>query len=113
TNDAMKLIKCIIRQEKLTQVIEQLSPIVPGMTISEVRGHGRQGGHQTVYRGIEYHLTLLPKVMIEIAIDDNKVDDVVKVIGEATKNGELGDGRIVICAMEEVYHVRTGFMDLR
>jgi nitrogen regulatory protein PII len=109
----MKLIKCIIRQEKLTEVIEQLSPIVPGMTISEVRGHGRQGGHQTVYRGIEYHLTLLPKVMIEIAIDDNKVDDVVKVIGEAAKTGEIGDGRIFISPIDEVYHVRTGFMDLQ
>src|SRR5262249_58242807 len=105
TNDAMKLIKCIIRQEKLTAVIEQLSPIVPGMTISEVRGHGRQGGHQTVYRGIEYNLTLLPKVMIEIAIDDNKVDDVVKVIGEAVKTGEIGDGRIFISPIEDDYNV--------
>ncbi len=109
----MKLIKCIIRQEKLAQVIEELSSIVPGMTISEVRGHGRQGGHQTVYRGIEYHLTLLPKIMLEIAIDDNKVDDVVKAIGQAAKTGEIGDGRIFISPIEEVYHVRTGFMDLR
>jgi nitrogen regulatory protein PII len=109
----MKLIKCIIRQEKLAQVIEELSPIVPGMTISEVRGHGRQGGHQTVYRGIEYHLTLLPKIMLEIAIDDNKVDDVVKAIGQAAKTGEIGDGRIFISPIEEVYHVRTGFMDLQ
>jgi nitrogen regulatory protein PII len=109
----MKLIKCIIRQEKLAQVIEELSPIVPGMTISEVRGHGRQGGHQTVYRGIEYHLKLLPKVMLEIAIDDNKVDDVVKVIGQVARTGEIGDGRIFISPIEEVYHVRTGFMDLR
>ena len=109
----MKLIKCIIRQEKLTQAIEHLSSIVPGMTVSEVRGHGRQGGHQTIYRGIEYNLTLLPKVMIEIAIDDNKVEDVVKVIGDVARTGEIGDGRIFISPIEEVYHVRTGFMDLR
>src|SRR5215467_7912350 len=98
----MKLIKCIIRQEKLTQVIEQLSLIVPGMTISEVRGHGRQSGHHTTYRGVEYHLTLLPKVMVEIAIDDNKVDDVVKVIGETARTGEIGDGRVFISPIEEV-----------
>jgi nitrogen regulatory protein PII len=109
----MKLIKCIIRQEKLTQLIEELSSIVPGMTISEVRGHGRQGGHQTIYRGVEYNLTLLPKVMVEIAIDDNKVDDIVKIIGETARTGEIGDGRIFIFPIEETYHVRTGFMDLR
>src|SRR5215475_6387057 len=108
----MKLIKCIIRQEKLTQLIEELSSVVPGMTVSEVRGHGRQGGHQTVYRGVEYNLTLLPKVMIEIAIDDNKVDDIVKIIGEKARTGEIGDGRIFIFPIEETYHVRTGFMDL-
>jgi nitrogen regulatory protein PII len=108
----MKLIKCVIRQEKLTEVIDGLSPIVPGMTVSEVHGHGRQGGHQTVYRGIEYTVTLLPKIMIEIVIDDNKVDDVVKVLGEKARTGEIGDGRIFIGPVEESYHVRTGFMDL-
>ena len=109
----MKLIKCIIRQERLAQVVERLVPLVPGMTVSDVRGHGRQGGHHTMYRGIEYTLTLLPKVMVEIAIDDNKVDDIVKIIGETAKTGEIGDGRIFIFPIEEVYHVRTGFMDLR
>jgi nitrogen regulatory protein P-II 2 len=108
----MKLIKAIIRQEKLTEVIEQLAAIVPGMTVSEVRGHGRQGGHQTVYRGVEYKLTLLPKTMVEIAIDDNKVDDVVKVLTETARTGEIGDGRIFISPIDESYHVRTGFMDL-
>ena len=108
----MKLVKCIIRQEKLPQVIEQLSSIVPGMTVSEVRGHGRQGGHHSIYRGLEYHLTLLPKVMVEIAIDDNKVDDVLKVIGETARTGEIGDGRVFISPIEQAYHVRTGFMDL-
>jgi nitrogen regulatory protein PII len=108
----MKLIKCIIRQEKLTEIVDQLSKIVPGLTVSEVRGHGRQGGHQTTYRGIEYNVTLLPKVMVEIAIDDNKADDVVKVVTETARTGEIGDGRIFIVPLEGAYHIRTGFMDL-
>ena len=107
----MKLIQAIIRQEKLTEVVQELVQIVSGMTVSEVRGHGRQGGHHTVYRGVEYNLTLLPKIMIEIVIDDNKVDDVLKVITETAKTGEIGDGRIFVLPVEETYHVRTGFMD--
>src|SRR5262245_52798692 len=108
----MKLIQCIIRQEKLTNVMDELSSVVPGMTVSEVRGHGRQRGHQTVYRGIEYEVALLPKTMIQIVIDDNKVDDVVRIIGKAARTGEIGDGRIFIAPVEESYHVRTGFMDI-
>ena len=108
----MKLIQCIIRQEKLPHVVEQLSSIVPGMTVSEVRGHGRQGGHHVVYRGVEYTVTLLPKVMIEIVIEDNKVEDVVKIVSEAAKTGEIGDGRIFVSPVEQAYHVRTGFMEL-
>jgi nitrogen regulatory protein P-II 2 len=108
----MRLIKCIIRHEKLSQVVQELSAVVPGLTVSEVRGHGRQGGHSTVYRGIEYKLTLLPKIMIEIAIDDNKVDDVVKLLAETARTGEIGDGRIFVTPIESAYHIRTGFMDL-
>jgi nitrogen regulatory protein P-II 1 len=108
----MKLIKCIIRTEKLTLAIQQLSQIVPGMTVFEVRGHGRQRGHRVNYRGVEYKVTLLPKTQIEIAIEDNKVDDVVKVISDVARTGEIGDGRIFISHIEEAYHVRTGFMEL-
>jgi nitrogen regulatory protein P-II 1 len=107
----MKLIECIIRQEKLSDVVDKLSTIVPGMTVSEVRGHGRQGGHSAVYRGVEYHLTLLPKVMIEIVTDDNKVDDVIKILSETARTGEIGDGRIFVLDIAESYHIRTGFMD--
>jgi nitrogen regulatory protein PII len=107
----MKLIKCIIRQEKLSDVVTALASIVPGMTVSDVRGHGRQRGHKAVYRGVEYNLTLLPKVMVEIVIDDNKVDDVVTVLATTARTGEIGDGRIFITTVEESYHVRTGFMD--
>lgn len=108
----MKLIECIIRQEKLTPVIEALSPIVPGLTVCMVQGHGRQGGHSIVYRGVEYNVTLQPKLMIQIVIDDNKVDDVVKVLGETARTGSIGDGRIFISPVLESYHVRTGFMDM-
>jgi nitrogen regulatory protein P-II 1 len=107
----MKLVKSIVRQEKLHDLIEKLSPVVAGLTISEVRGHGRQSGHHTVYRGVEYSLTLLPKIMIEIVIDDNKVDDIVNLLTQTARTGEIGDGRIFILPVEESYHVRTGFLD--
>jgi nitrogen regulatory protein PII len=107
----MKLLKCIIRPEKLNDVVGALASIVPGMTVSDVRGHGRQRGHKSVYRGIEYNITLLPKVMIEIVIEDNKVDDVLNVLTKHARTGEIGDGRIFISPVEESYHIRTGFMD--
>ena len=108
----MKLIQCIIRPEKLNDIVTKLVPMIPGMTVSEVRGHGRQGGHPAVYRGVEYHLSLLPKVMIEIAIDDNQADDIVKLLTETARTGEIGDGRIFVLDIAATYHVRTGFMDL-
>jgi nitrogen regulatory protein P-II 2 len=108
----MKLVQCIIRQEKLTEVVDRLSAIVPGITVFEVRGHGRQGGHQITYRGVEYNIALLPKVMIETATDDNKVDDVVRVLMTVARTGEIGDGRIFISPIEQAYHIRTGFMEL-
>jgi nitrogen regulatory protein PII len=108
----MKLIKCIIRQEKLAELVDQLSSIVPGLTVSEVRGHGRQRGHHTFYRGVEYEVALLPKVVIEIIIDDNKVDDVIRVVATNARTGEIGDGRIFVLPVEEAYHIRTGFMDI-
>lgn len=108
----MKLIKCIIRQEKLSEVIEALSAIAPGLTVSDAHGHGRQRGHATVYRGVEYRVMLLPKLMIELVIDDNKVDDVIRVLSKAARTGRIGDGRIFILPVEQSYHVRTGFMDL-
>ena len=108
----MKLVQCIIRPEKLQTVIEEVSRWASGLTVTEVRGHGRQGGHPAVYRGVEYEVTLRPKIMIEIAIDDNKVDDVVKVISKTARTGDIGDGRIFITPIEQAYHVRTGFMQL-
>jgi nitrogen regulatory protein P-II 1 len=108
----MKLIKCIIQPNKLDQVVNKLESIVAGMTVSEVRGYGRQKGQPLLYRGIEYEVNLVPKAMIEIVTDDNKVDDVVRLVIETARTGEIGDGRIFILPLEENYHVRTGFMDL-
>ncbi len=108
----MKLIKCIIRQEKLAGVVHKLMHCVPGMTVTEVRGYGRQKGHSTVYRGIEYQVTLLPKTMIEILVDDYRVDDVIKLVVETARTGDIGDGRIFVLPVEQSFHIRTGFMDL-
>src|SRR2546421_31219 len=107
----MKLIQCIIRQEKLNDVVDKLITVTNGLTVSEVRGHGRQSGHSAVYRGVEYQLTLLPKIRIEILTDDNKVDDLIKILTETARTGEIGDGRIFVLPVDETYHVRTGFMD--
>ena len=108
----MKLIQCIIQPDKLQDVVKMLSTIVGGLTASEVRGHGRQKGHTTTYRGVEYDVSLLPKMMIEIVTDDNKVDDVVQAVFETARTGRIGDGRIFILPVDENYHIRSGFMDL-
>ena len=107
----MKLIQCILRQEKLNDVVEKLMTITSGLTVYDARGHGRQRGRSAVYRGVEYHIELLPKIMIEIATDDNKVDDLVRILRETARTGEIGDGRIFILPIDQAYHVRTGFMD--
>jgi nitrogen regulatory protein P-II 1 len=108
----VKLIQCIIQQHKLEEVVEALQKVAPGMTVSEAKGHGHQKGHSLVYRGLEYKVSLLPKIMVEIVADNNRVDDIVKVVIETARTGQIGDGRIFILPIEENYHVRTGFMDL-
>jgi nitrogen regulatory protein P-II 1 len=108
----MKLIQCVIQPYKLEQVVEALQSVVPGMTVSEAKGHGHQKGHPMTYRGVEYEIVLLPKMMIEIVADDNRVDDIVKVVVDTASTGNIGDGRIFILPVEASYHVRTGFMQL-
>jgi nitrogen regulatory protein PII len=108
----MKLVKCIIQPHKLDDVIGGLQNIVQGMTVLEVRGFGHQKGQPLLYRGREYEVSLLPKAMIEIVTEDNKVDDIVKLVIEKARTGQIGDGRIFVIPLEENYHVRTGFMDL-
>ena len=109
----MRLIKAIIRPNKLEEVKDSLTKLsVAGMTVTEVRGHGRQKGHKAVYRGTEYSVTLLPKIMIELVIQDEMVDDVIKTIIETSRTGEIGDGRVFVLPIEQGYNIRTGERDV-
>jgi len=109
----MKLVKAIIRPNKLEEVKDALSKIsVAGMTVTEVRGHGRQKGHRAVYRGTEYSVTLLPKIMIEVVIDDRMVEECIKTVIETARTGEIGDGRVFVLPVETGYNIRTGERDV-
>ena len=109
----MKLVKCIIRPNKVDEVREALEKAsVSGMTITEVRGHGRQKGHKAVYRGREYDVSLLPKTMIEMAVSDDLVDEVVAVLMKAARTGDIGDGRIWVLGIDEGYNIRTAARDM-
>jgi nitrogen regulatory protein PII len=107
----MKLIQCIVRPEKVNDLVERIEGMASGLTVSDVRGHGHQKGQSAVYRGLEYQVSLLPKTMVEIVVDDSKVDDIIKVITETARTGQIGDGRIFILNVDQCYHVRTGLMD--
>src|SRR5256885_15950644 len=108
----MKLIKAIIRPNKLEEVKDALTKLsIAGMTVTEGRGHGRQKGHKAVYRGTEYSVTLLPKVMIEVIIPDEMVDSVIEAAMKAARTGEIGDGRIFVVPVEQGYNIRTGERD--
>ena len=105
----MKLITAIIKPFKLDDVREALSEAdVQGMTVTEVKGFGRQKGHTELYRGAEYVLDFLPKVKIEVAIDDAQVDRVIEAITQAAHSGKIGDGKIFVSALEQVIRIRTG-----
>jgi nitrogen regulatory protein P-II 1 len=109
----MKMLKCIIRPEKLEEVQDALTKMsVTGMTITEVRGHGRQKGHKAVYRGTEYSVTLLPKVKIEVVIPDERANEILKTIIATARTGEIGDGRVFVLNVEDGYNVRTGERDV-
>ena len=104
----MKLVKCIVRPNKVDEVREALEKAsVSGMTITEVRGHGRQKGHKEVYRGQEYNVDLLPKVKIEILAPDDMVSKIVESILESAQTGKIGDGKIFVSSVEEVIRIRT------
>jgi len=103
----MKLLKAIIRPNKLEEVKDALTALgVTGMTVTEVRGHGRQKGHKAVYRGTEYSVTLLPKIMIELVLPDDRVEETLKTIITTARTGEIGDGRIFILPIEHGYNIR-------
>ena len=104
----MKLVTAIIKPFKLDDVREALSDIgVSGITVVEVKGFGRQKGHTELYRGAEYVVDFLPKIKVEIAIDDGLVDQVIEAITGAAKTGKIGDGKIFISSLEEAIRIRT------
>jgi nitrogen regulatory protein P-II 1 len=105
----MKKVEAIIKPFKLDEVKEALNGIgVQGMTVTEVKGFGRQKGHTELYRGAEYVVDFLPKIKLEIAIQDEMVDKVVQAIVQAANTGRIGDGKIFVLPMEEVIRIRTG-----
>src|SRR6478609_7284221 len=110
----MKLIKAIIRPNKLEEVKDALTKLgISGMTVTEVRGHGRQKGHKAIYRGTEYSVTLLPKIMIEVVLSDELVDDSIKCIIAAARIGEIGDGCVFVFLLEQGYNIRIGERDIQ
>ncbi|RZU38417.1 nitrogen regulatory protein P-II family [Fluviicoccus keumensis] len=105
----MKLVTAIIKPFKLDDVREALSDIgVQGITVTEVKGFGRQKGHTELYRGAEYVVDFLPKVKIEVAIGDDLLDQVIEAITKAANTGKIGDGKIFVSSLEQVIRIRTG-----
>ncbi len=105
----MKLITAVIKPFKLDDVRTALSEVgVQGMTVTEVKGFGRQKGHTELYRGAEYVVDFLPKVKIELALDDSMVEQAVETITQAAQTGKIGDGKIFISQLDEIIRIRTG-----
>ena len=105
----MKMVEAIIKPFKLDEVKDALNEIgVEGITVSEVKGFGRQKGHTELYRGAEYVVDFIPKVKIEIAVEDSLVAKVVETIQETAKTGRIGDGKIFVLSLEEAVRIRTG-----
>jgi nitrogen regulatory protein PII len=105
----MKLIKSIVRPNKVDDVKSALEKLqISGMTVTEVRGHGKQKGHTAIYRGQEYNVSLLPKMQIEVVVPDSIVNDAIKAIIESARTGEIGDGRVFVLPVSESYRIRTG-----
>ena len=105
----MKLLKCIVRPNALERVKEGLSSLgVMGMTVSEVKGFGRQKGHREVYRGAEYKIDFTPKLKIEVVVADEVADKAIDAVKEAANTGNIGDGKIFVLSVDEVVRIRTG-----
>jgi nitrogen regulatory protein P-II 2 len=105
----MKLVSAIIKPFKLDDVREALGDIgVSGITVTEVKGFGRQKGHTELYRGAEYVVDFLPKIKVEIAIDDGLVDKVIEAVTSAARTGKIGDGKIFVFELQQVIRIRTG-----
>ena len=105
----MKMITAVIKPFKLDDVREALSEVgVQGITATEVKGFGRQKGHTELYRGAEYVVDFLPKVRLEIAVDDSITEQVIEVLSKAANTGKIGDGKIFVSSLEQVIRIRTG-----
>jgi nitrogen regulatory protein P-II 2 len=108
----MKLVIAIIKPFKLEEVRDALTELgVHGMTVTEVKGYGRQKGHMEIYRGAEYVVNFLPKIRIEVAVPADLADKVVEAIGTAAKTGQIGDGKIFVASLEHAVRIRTGETD--
>jgi len=105
----MKKVDCIIKPFKLDDVKSALCDLgITGMTVSEVRGFGRQKGHTELYRGAEYQIDFIPKVKLELVVDDGQVDEVVAAVQREASTGRIGDGKIFVYAIEQAVRIRTG-----
>ena len=105
----MKLVTAIIQPHRLDSVREALTEIgIAGMTVTEVRGYGRQKGHTEIYRGAEYTISFLPKLKLEVALPADRVDDAIGVITRSARTGKIGDGKIFVLDLESALRVRTG-----
>ncbi len=109
----MKLIKAVVRPSRVDVIKDELAKRgIPGITVTEVRGHGRQHGHTTIFRGREYDISLLPKTKIEVVLADEAVDEAVEIIMDAARTGEIGDGRVFVLPVEQSWVIRTGETDV-
>ncbi|CAL8975325.1 P-II family nitrogen regulator [Rhodoplanes serenus] len=108
----MKIVMAVIKPFKLDEVRDALTSIgVYGMTVTEVKGYGRQKGHTEIYRGTEYAVSFLPKVKVEIAVPSNQVEKVIETISGAAKTGQIGDGKIFVLGIDQAVRIRTGETD--
>jgi nitrogen regulatory protein P-II 2 len=109
----MTLLKAIVRPDKVENVKEALGRLgIAGMTVTEVRGHGKQKGHTAIYRGKEYAVSLIPKMQIEVVVDSELSDQAVKTIIQAARTGEIGDGRVFVIPVMHSYRIRTGELEV-
>jgi len=108
----MKFVVAIIQPHRLDAVRASLQSLgIEGMTVTEVRGYGRQKGQKEIYRGAEYAISFVPKIKVEVAVGDERASDVVSAIGEGARTGKVGDGKIFVLDLEQVVRVRTGETD--
>ncbi len=108
----MQLISCIIRPYKLDEVRDALAAAgVSGITVTEVRGFGRQKGHTELYRGAEYVVDFLPKLKLEVVVDEGQLDSAIEAVQQAARTGSVGDGKIFVSRIDQVIRIRTGELD--